>query len=95
MAKITVVSTTNSIKVDMGDYGGGTPVEESKGVWRKDNVTFKLKSTFVEVDINQEKTWLVSNVEDLPNGVLQIDSVDTVAPSSLADLYTKLEVLLA
>jgi len=92
MAKIEIISTANSVQVDFGAYN--TILEMDKGVWRKSNISFILRSTYVEGNIEGEKTWKVGYVEDLPNRILKIDKVDTVPPTSLSDLYDKLAALL-
>ena len=94
MAYIQVDSTTHSLKASFGVYSG--IVERLKGVWRKENISFKLATYFVEVNIEHEKTWFVStdgNATETPTFI--IESVDGSTPSDLSDLYDKLQVLLA
>ena len=99
MAKILVTSTINSISADLGEYhSGSTPygfIPTADGVWRKNDVSFKKQADHVRVDIKDEKLWKVSNVEDLSNQILKIDSIDASPPSDLDDLYIKLKTLLA
>lgn len=95
MANIVIVSTTNSIKVSFGAYYP-TALEGTNGVWRKENISFEERANYIVANIEGEKEWHVSddgNSTDVPT--FQIDTIDTVAPTSLADLFTKLEVLLA
>lgn len=93
MANITITSTTNSIKVEYGDY---TPIIESKKqCWRKEMISnFHLlpDESAIHVVVIQEKEWMVS--WDGSTGTLQIDSVNGVAPTSNSDLYDKLIALI-
>lgn len=93
MANIVITSTTNSIKVDFGDYAASLGM--SKGVWRKEQVRFNLKPSnlFVEALIYNEPPFAVSF--DGSTGTLQVDSIDTVTPTSNSDLYDKLIALIA
>lgn len=91
MANIVITSTSNTIKVDFGDYYPGA-IEHQKGVWKKDKIVNMVLDGSVEITILQEKTWLVSH--DGNNGTFQIDSIDGIAPTSLDDLYNKLIALI-
>lgn len=95
MAKLVVVSTTNSVKVTMNDYFTNSITEQKKGVWSKDNIHFEHRGTYIIVGIEGQKEWRVGYTEDLANRILKIDTVDTVAPADLDDLYDKLEAMLA
>lgn len=91
MANITIVSTTNSINVNFGDYGG-VELQSLEGCWRKEIISFEKRSDYVIARVRGEKDWLVSyNGVD---GTFQIDSIDTVAPTTNDDLYTKLIALI-
>ena len=90
MAYIQVTSTDNSLRASFGVYSG--LVERTKGAWRKENISFKLATNFIEINIEHEKTWFCStdgNTIDIPT--LIIDDVDGVTPTDLDDLYNKLE----
>lgn len=95
MAKLVVVSTTNSVKVTMNDYFTNSIVEQKKGVWRKNNIHFEHRGTYIIASIEGQKEWKVGYTEDLANRILKIDTVDAVAPTDLDDLYDKLEAMLA
>ena len=91
MPKITITSTTNSIRADFGDYS--TDMDRLKGVWQKAKLSFVLKPTFIEVEVDGQDEIDISNVET--DFIYQIDLVDGVAPTSLADLYDKLQALVS
>ena len=91
MANITIVTTTNSIKVDFGTYS--TSLAISKGAWNKDEIaSVTLNDTHVYVQMKEGTEWPL-NYSVQSKGFI-VDSVDTVAPSSLADLYTKLSAMI-
>jgi hypothetical protein len=90
MANISVVSTTNSIKVDFGDYASSVGV--TKGIWRKDKVRFNLRSDFIEVIAQNENGFGV--VYTTSGNYLIIDTIDGVSPTSNSDLYDKLCTLI-
>lgn len=90
MANLVVTSTTNSILVDFGAFPIGTM---TKGVWRKNSIdSFCLTSDRIII-FTLEGSFEVCQAST--TGALIIDSVDGAAPSSLADLYTKLSALIA
>lgn len=91
MANITITTTTNSIKVDFGDYYP-QQIEYSKGVWAKNKIVAIELNTYVHISLIGERDWLVSY--DGAGQSVKIDSVDGVAPVDNADLYTKLVDLL-
>jgi phage tail tube protein FII len=93
MANLVVTSTTNSIKVDFGVLG--VIPNPKKGTWKKDkveNIKLEISDTYVRVTTIGEPEWQLSW-----NGtnVLQVDSIDGVAPISNSDLYDKLIALIA
>ena len=93
MAKITITSTANSVRVDFGEYAPA--LERIKGVWRKESINFKLASNFITADIQGERSWQISsdgNSTDTPT--LKIDNVDGAVPTDLADLFNHLQDLL-
>jgi len=90
MANIVVVSTTNTIQVDFGAYS--TELEEIKGTWHKQDIVLLLRATLVEIDIPHEKNWLLSHNGSA--GTFQVDLVDGLAPTSLDDLYTKIQAII-
>ena len=94
MAKITIVSTTNSIQVDFGDYS--TVLERSCGAWRKETIHFMKATHFIEADIVGEREWDVStDGNDTERPTFQVDSVDGVTPTDLDHLFLLLQALIA
>jgi hypothetical protein len=93
MANIEVTSSTNRIKAKMNVYA--TAIGIGEGDWPKSIVSVKLRTTFIEVNVLGERDWTVSDVEDLPNNILQVDKVNGIAPSSLQDLFDKLSTALS
>jgi hypothetical protein len=97
MPNVSIVSTTNSIKVDFGDYTfskGHNDHMYDKGTWRKDEIaSIRLNTNLVEVLTKNGIKWYVS--DDGYDNTLQVDTVDAAAPSSLSDLYDKLIALIA
>ena len=94
MANVVVTSTTNSIKVDFGDYASS--VGMAKGTWNKGNISsFKLASgdTYVSAHTLEEIRWTLVYAASGAN--LIVDSVDGASPSSNSDLYDKLIALIA
>ncbi len=93
MANIVITSTTNSIKVDFNDLANAAGVK--KGVWNKGRITFELDllDSKVRVLVVGEAVWLVSF--DGSSSTLQIDTINSVAPTSNSDLYDKLIALIA
>ena len=88
MANLVITTTANTIKVDFNDLAG----DYEEATWAKDQVSSILKyPTYIVVKMKNDQRWLCSF-----NGVkMQIDTIDTVAPTSNADLYTKLTALIA
>jgi len=90
MANIVVTSTANSIKVEFNDYS--TMLDMTKGTWSKSNITsVHLKTSGILISMLGEHDWLVSF--DGSVGTFQIDTIDSVAPTSNSDLYDKLVAL--
>ena len=97
MANVTIVSTANSIKVDLGIYAAVPAIGYSKVTIPKDKlIDIKLKSdnSFVEAVVLNDGKWTVS-FDDSVVTALKVDSVDAVAPTSNSDLYDKLIALIA
>lgn len=91
MAKTVITSTANSIKVVFND--DSIKVGMTQGTWRKDEIaSFQLHSGNIKAVTRGGQDWDMHNSSD---SFLVIDSVDAVAPSSLSDLYDKLNVLIA
>lgn len=94
MPNVVVTSTTNSIKVDFGDYASNTI--PAKGTWAKHAIAnFQLADSdaYVTAHALEEPHWNLVYAASGQN--LIVDTVDGVAPSSNADLYDKLIALIA
>lgn len=95
MANVTIVSTTNSIKVDLGVYGAVPAIGYDKVTIPKDKlIDIKLKNdeSFIEVVVQDDGKWTISY--NLVGNSLIIDTIDAVAPTSNSDLYDKLIALI-
>jgi hypothetical protein len=92
MANTTVTSTTNTIKVDFGS-------DPNKPMYNKATYTkvgvehIGLNGNHVEVVAADSFRWILSH-ETNSIHTLVIDSVNSVAPTSLSDLYDKLSALI-
>lgn len=98
MANIVVTSTTNSILVDFGDYAGTdmptVGIIPNHRTYQKHNIEFRTVGGVVQaLLLHDGKEFPVSY--DGATGTLQIDEVNSSAPSSDSDLYTKLIALIA
>ena len=91
MANITITTTTNSINVVFNDYSSFIGFEES--CYPLDSIRFYKMSDHVEAYIHNERQWKVSYAT--LSGSFTIDTISGVAPTSNADLYTKLIALIA
>jgi hypothetical protein len=88
MANIVITTTTNAIKVVFN--GLSDVVGVSKGTWQKRSIiSIVEKPDRIEVYVSGERLWEVS----FDNVALQVDSVNSVAPISNSDLYSKLSAL--
>lgn len=92
MANIVITSTTNSIKVDFGAYSSVLD-GQTAGCYQKRDIRFYKLSDRVMADVMGEKEWPV--VYTSTSGCFIIDSIDGSAPTSNADLYTKLIAMIA
>ena len=91
MANIVISKTANSIKVNFNDYS--TPIGFEEACYPLGAIRFYKMSDHVEAFIQSERQWKVSYAT--LSGSFTIDTVDGVAPTSNADLYTKLIALIA
>lgn len=83
MANLVLVTTAKSVKVEFNDLAG----DYSKGTWALDQIaSIRQYGTYVEIIMKNDQRWLCS----YDATKMQIDTIDTVAPTSNADLYTKL-----
>ena len=92
MANITVVSTTNSVKVEFNDYSTSLNGQQG-GTYRKGELKFYRFSDRVVASILGEREWALCYTAT--TGCFIIDTIDTVAPISNLDLYNKLIALMA
>lgn len=93
MPNVVITDTTNTIRVDFGDYASATGFK--KGSWPKDKIEhFKLDSDdeYVFALTQLDPRWALSF--NGSTGTFQVDSVNGVAPTSNSDLYDKLIALL-
>lgn len=92
MANITITSSTNLLKVDLGTYATAFGVE--KEYWHKHSIHFKLVagSTFIKAG-EDNGTDIALSYNATANAYI-VDSVDGVAPTSNSHLYSLLEALL-
>jgi hypothetical protein len=104
MANLVLTSTTNTVTVNFGVYGGTPANPFSEGLYSKSYlVRFNLSAdgTFIQMYFSDGSisnvTWNQSNNPADPEDGLNlstIDSIDGVAPTSQADLLSKLAALL-
>ena len=88
MANLEITTTTNTIKVDFNALAG----DYEEATWAKDEVSSIIKyATDVVVKMKNDQRWLCS----FDATKMEIDTIDAVAPTSNADLYTKLIALIA
>jgi len=93
MPNITITDTTNSVKFDLGDYSTGLGF--SKALRHKFTIDrVILRPYWIEYMTADKQTYTLHYTTNSYNALI-VDSVNGVAPTSLADLYIKLEVLLA
>ena len=92
MANVTITSTANILKVDMGDYASEAGVKKEN--WHKSSIHFKLVAgeTFVKVGEDNGTDFAIC-FEETCNAYI-VDSVDGVAPTSNEHLYNLLVALL-
>ena len=88
MANLVLVTTANTIKVDFNDLAD----HYTEATWAKDQISSIHKhATYVVVKMKNDQRWLCS----FDATKMEIDSIDAVAPTSTADLYTKLIAMIA
>ena len=95
-----MTSTTNTIKCDNGVYSGvagALGIIQKKATFRKDEI-FRISlspdESYVQVLFkSREKNYFILSFNGSA-GTLQVDTIDSVAPTSNSDLYDKLIALL-
>jgi hypothetical protein len=93
MANVVVTSDSTSILVEFNDTSSVLAMK--RGTWRRAdviNINLRSDESIIEVITSIGQTWLVSY--NSVAGALIIDSVNGVAPTSNADLFTKLRALM-
>ena len=99
MAFITVISTTNSIKVDFGTYSGSaisTGNVPKKRAFQKREITFTLVPDESMIECNTSYNKLTFPVSfDGSIGILKVDSIDGATPTTNSHLYDLLVALIA
>lgn len=91
MAYITVVRTGEDIDVDFGVYGDGDHNPTEARYFNTDIIKIEKFSNHVAISMRSERIWYM--VWEATGNYMIIDSIDGVAPTSNADLFTKLKGL--
>lgn len=91
MAKITIVSDDASLTINYGDYAEYIGLKSEK--MNRSNVSLALSEdgSFVEFNMTKWGLWLS---HDGHGATRKVDSVNGVAPTDTADLYSKLATLI-
>lgn len=93
MANVVITTTAATVSVDFGDLASGARKKE--GTWKRgaiQHVVLSDNEDHIDVFIPSETIWSVTYSSDGANFV--VDSIDGAAPTSNADLYTKLKALI-
>jgi hypothetical protein len=93
MANVVVTSDSTSILVEFNDSASVLGLK--RRTWRRAdviNINLRSDESIIEVTTSIGQIWLVSY--NSVSGALIIDSVNGVAPTSNADLFTKLRALM-
>lgn len=99
MAYITAISTTNSINVDFGVYGGvivSTGKVPNKRCFRKEHIVFSLveNGAYIEAQtIYNDLSFPISY--NGATGTFKVDSIDSVTPTDNNHLYSLLIALIS
>jgi hypothetical protein len=91
MANVVIVTSGTNIDVAFNDYAGGS-IPSNARYTQSDIIKIEEFSDHVAVTMRDEAVWYC--VYTSTNGYLIIDTIDTVAPLSNADLYSKLKALM-
>lgn len=92
MANIVITSTTNCIKVDFGDYA--TTFNKKKWSIHKSDLHLTLMPSDAYVEFQYEDQAPIHISHTAGDGLFIVDSVAGNPPSSVSDLYDKLDLLL-
>lgn len=93
MPNMVITSTTNRIKVDFGDYSTHGKIDATKGSFPKRDVgDIYLRSDHIDIFMKGgEPDWHITNTDSVV--YFKVDSVDGASPTSLEDLYNKINAL--
>lgn len=92
MANIVITSTTNTIKFAHGTYSTSTGIVSE--LIRKDKIAYIREDT-LDLHLGVLGGREIELSHNGASNSFIVDSVDGVAPASLADLYTKISALIA
>ena len=95
MAKLVVVSTGTRLTVTFNDYAAA--IGSDKTSYHKENIAeIDLNSDHVQVymSVTNETLLLTWDATYIGSDFFIIDSIDTVAPTSLSDLFDKLTAIM-
>jgi hypothetical protein len=92
MANIVITSTSTLIKVNLGGYNSSFGME--KEYWHKHSLHCKLVYGDAFVKVSEDNGTDIALTFDAQPNCYIVDSVDGVAPTSNAHLYSLLEALL-
>ena len=90
MANLVITSATDYVDVVFNDY---SIVGYIKASFRRSAITqIYLKTDYVQVVMTNGEMWGVSLLG--ASSTMIVDTVDTIVPSSLTDLYEKIRALI-
>ena len=91
MANITVVSTTDRVDVDFGDYASSLGFVKAS-FNRSSIMEIDYKTDSIQIIMSNGDRWGVSL--NGSQNIMIVDTIDTLTPSSLSDLFDKLKALI-
>jgi hypothetical protein len=98
MANIVITTTAKSIIVDFGIYATSNSVDGTKASYKRDDLSIPYiakDGTHVIVkmkDFITTNNWKLSH-NHVDNDCFVVDSIDGVAPTSVEDLFLKINAL--
>lgn len=91
MANIVITTTANKVYVDFGIYSTAM-IGATKGSYNRSKIAYCLNfTTYIVMYVDGIGEFQLTH--DGSVGTMQIDSVDGVTPSSVANLYDLLKVI--
>ena len=100
MANVTVTSSGNSVRVNFNDYGSSPNINtkyRSYCICDISEIEMAYDESHIHVimrDAHEVRQWAITwDSTYSGDDYFIVDSVDTVAPTSQADLFDKLEAL--